>query len=310
MYYRSDWPEVGFPAPIGERPPATCSRSEADWAREIKSAAGVFCWAARQNAFESGLYEFPVWDLHLEFDGSPVSLADLQPEVDEQLPQALSNAPWGSAYVASKVVAGEPLYEGLLRAGFEAVEHRRLFGCLIQDLHVSWQPAVDHIRLTSLAAVDAERLTSYQEQILTLSREAFAGGYSRHFSDPILLAKQSGVDYILALMRLNFEHIPLEHFLVAVDAPKDQVCGFSVIGKKPGLGEHVYTQLLSAVRKEYRGLGIYHGLTNLLLQTLPQDAGLLNVTHVENRAIQRAYADSGRVHLADAVVLRRFFTGK
>jgi hypothetical protein len=64
------------------------------------------------------------------------------------------------------------------------------------------------------------------------------------------------------------------------------------------------------VRKVYRGRGIYRGLTHLLSQALPQDAMLLNVTHADNAAIQRAYQDSGRVYLADTVVLRRVFQAK
>ena len=38
--------------------------------------------------------------------------------------------------------------------------------------------------------------------------------------------------------------------------------------------------------------------------TLPL-ASLSNVTHTDNHKIQRAYAASGRMHLADTVVLRR-----
>ena len=110
-------------------------------------------------------------------------------------------------------------------------------------------------------------------------------------------------------MKLNFEHVMPSHFLVAVDIRFDRVCGFSAVGRKPGLNEELYTQLLSAVRKTYRGRGIYRGLTGLLSQTLPHDVPLLNVTHTDNRAMQRAYQDSGRVHLADTVVLRRVYNG-
>jgi len=108
-------------------------------------------------------------------------------------------------------------------------------------------------------------------------------------------------------MALNFEQVTPSHFLVAVDIGSGQVCGFSAVGKKPGLKEDTYTQLLSAVQKAYRGRGIYRGLTHLLSQTLPQDATLLNIVHTDNRAIQRAYRDSGRAHLADTVVLRRVY---
>ena len=101
-------------------------------------------------------------------------------------------------------------------------------------------------------------------------------------------------------MKLNFRYVPAHHFLVAIDRRVNDICGFSVIGKK---GKH-YKQLLSAVQQAYRGQGVYGALTSLLSQTLPQDATLLNVTHADNRAMQKAYRRSGRVHLVDTVVLR------
>jgi hypothetical protein len=66
-----------------------------------------------------------------------------------------------------------------------------------------------------------------------------------------------------------------------------------------------YTQLLSAVRNVHRGKGVYAGLTKLLAEILPNESQLLNVTHAENHAMQRAYQNTGRLHYADTLVLRR-----
>jgi ribosomal protein S18 acetylase RimI-like enzyme len=85
------------------------------------------------------------------------------------------------------------------------------------------------------------------------------------------------------------------------------LCGFSILAERPGLEQEQYTQLLSAVRKDYRGKGVYAGLTRLLTEILPNEAQLLNVTHVDNYAMQRAYQDTGRQHYADTLVLRRVF---
>jgi hypothetical protein len=44
--------------------------------------------------------------------------------------------------------------------------------------------------------------------------------------------------------------------LVAGHTDSDRISGFSVVGKKPGWTGNIHTQLLSAVRKEYRGRSI------------------------------------------------------
>jgi hypothetical protein len=192
---------------------------------------------------------------------------------------------------------------------FVPVEQRRIFRCKVRDL-AGWQVAQtpDVLLATSLAAVDPERRASFREQILGICKQAFEDrGMSRHFTDPILLARHPGIAYIMALMQKNFAHVQLDRFLVVIESKTDEVCGFSVIGRKPGLGETTFTQLLSAVLRAYRGQGVYRVLTRLLSETLPQDATLLNVVQTGNRAIQRAYQGSGRLHLADTVVLRRVF---
>ena len=144
--------------------------------------------------------------------------------------------------------------------------------------------------------------------MLDICREAFGRkGFSRHFTDPFLLERRPGLDYILAAMQLNFDRLPPAGFLVALHGDADRVAGFSVFGEKPGLTGATHTQLLSAVRADYRGRGVYGGLTRLLWQSLPRDATLLNVTHADNREMQSAYHKSGRVRLADTVILRRIF---
>ena len=101
--------------------------------------------------------------------------------------------------------------------------------------------------------------------------------------------------------------LPPAGFLVALDGSPERVAGFSIFGEKPGLAGATHTQLLSAVRADYRGRGVYGGLTRLLWQSLPRDATLLNVTHAENRGMQNAYHKSGRLRLADTVIVRRIF---
>jgi ribosomal protein S18 acetylase RimI-like enzyme len=317
MYYRSDWPEVGLPAALGQSRSVDLTVRLDDgqgWVQETEVSGATFRWVVTPSKFESNLYGFPVWNLHLEVDDADDNVlaprldsAILQESVNDGARQLSDASPWGAAYVCSKLIRDEPLYSALRRVGFEEVEHRRLYTCRVGDIVPGQlQFSEGSIRFTSLAEIAPEQSPSYREQILDICREAFEGkGHSRHFTDPILLERLPGMAYILAVMELNFEQVPLNRFLVAMDTDSDEACGFSVLGKKPGLEEDVYTQLLSAVRKAYRGQGIYRGLTSLLAQKLPQDAKLLNVTHVGNRAIQRAYQGSGRVHLADTVVLRR-----
>ena len=104
-----------------------------------------------------------------------------------------------------------------------------------------------------------------------------------------------------------FERLPPAGFLVAVDEAADRVAGFSVFGEKRGLTGATHTQLLSAVHGDFRGRGVYGGLTHLLGQSLPPEATLLNVTHIDNREMQSAYHKSGRIRLADTVIVRRVF---
>ncbi len=315
VYYRSDWPEAGLPKALNEQRLVAFTNRDRGWVEETQISGVTFRWVASQSEFESNLYGFPMWSFRLEIDDADSDMLTARPDgarlreyVNEIVRKLLDVSPWDAACVYSKVVKDEPLHTALLQIGFEEVEYRRLYTCKIRDI-TSKPPSSSAriIQLASLATITPERLSYYREHILEICREAFVVGYSRHFTDPALSNQLSGIKYILAAMKLNFEHVLPHHFLVAVDTDSGQVCGFSAIGRKPGLAEDVYTQLLSAVRKTYRGQRIYRGLTHLLSKTLPGDATLLNVTHVDNRAIQRAYQDSGRVHLADTVVLRRVF---
>jgi hypothetical protein len=319
MYYRSDWPEAGLPSSLSEQRPADFAAPRSDsrsWVQQAEVRGALLRWVASPGEFESALYEFPVWNLHLEMEdtagdvlGSWPGDPKLVEHVGRLASEMLDDPPWGSGYVSTKLVEGEPPSEVLLGMGFVPAERRRIFRCRVRELVASQvaQPQ-DGLLFTSLAAVDSERLAICREQILSICREAFEErGLSRHFTDPILLTRLPGIVYITALMRQNFEHVPLDCFLVAIDTKTDEVCGFSAIGRKPGLGKTTFTQLLSAVRMAYRGRGVYQGLTRLLSETLPREATLLNVVQTGNRAIQRAYEGSGRLYLADTVVLRRAF---
>jgi len=322
LYHRSDWPEVGRRAACGEgllSPLPLRPESAAGWVRETRSEHLTVRWLATRNSFESQLYGFPIWDLHIEAgcDGAGAPPVDffllLQEHIDLELDRLLGAPPWGPAYVCSKVVAGEPLHHALCRHGFEQIEQRRLYKTPASQISAGKTAAFDRaIRFTSLAGVALDRYPRQHEQILDICREAFGQkGYSRHFTDPFLVERRPGLDYILAAMRLNFERLPPAGFLVAVDEGVDRVAGFSVFGEKPGLTGATHTQLLSAVHGDFRGRGVYGGLTHLLGHSLPPEAALLNVTHIDNREMQSAYHKSGRIRLADTVIMRRvFLSGK
>ncbi len=319
MYYRSDWPEAGLAEALSEERPTGFPVPRSDgrcWVQQADVDGALIRWVASPSEFESALYRLPVWNLHVEIEdafGELLGTWPGEPRLVEQIgglvSQVVGDPPWGSGYVSAKVARGESPCEALLSTGFVAVEQRRLFRCRVRDL--ASQPAVpqqDGLWFGSLAAFDTERVATYRDQILSLCKEAFEErGLSRHFTDPILLARLPGIEYVMALMRRNFEHVPRERFLVAIDTTSGELCGFSAVGRKPGLEEGTFTQLLSAVRKAYRGKGVYRGLTRLLVETLPQDATLLNVVQAGNRAIQRAYQGSGRLYLADTIVMRRAF---
>jgi hypothetical protein len=317
VHYRSDWPEVGLPTALNEQSAVSFTAPVDDhrvWVQETHVSGAVFRWVAAQSEFETKLYRFPIWSLHVEVDDADGNLLTarldspkLRKLVNEGAHQLSDVSPWGTAYVSAKIVRDEPLCDALRQLDYVEVEHRRVYICKVRDI-VSEAPVFAHnnICFTSLAAVDPGRIPTYRQQILDICQETFGDrGHSRHFTDPVLLERLPGVSYILAAMALNFECVMPSCFLVAIDVRSDQVCGFSVVSKKPGLKGDMYSQLLSAVRQAYRGLGIYRGLSHLLPRTLSQDATLLNVTHVDNHAMQRAYQDTGRVHLADVVVLRR-----
>jgi hypothetical protein len=320
-YYRSDWPEMGYDRPLGEKAPLLSdphAQGSGSWTRQRDHLGGQLRWAGRQNELESNLYGLRVWYLVLEANdpkGAFLSTALGNPVFDqlaeEELETFLSRRPSGETYVAAKVVPGEPAYKALLRFRFEEVERRRLYTCRVGELrHKETILCRDEIEYTSLSGLPRSRISSCREQILGLCRRSFLeSGHSRHFTDPFLLERCSGVDYILALMDLNFRNVEPKHFLISFDTGVSRVCGFSAVGRKPGLEGDTYTQLLSAVGGEYRGQGIYRGLTGLLSEILDHDVRLLNVTHAANEKMQKAYKNSGRHHSADTVILRRVFSG-
>lgn len=315
--YRSDWPELGWTGAV-----RSGGRGSANGARRAPPSAPVLAatfpgaeirLVALPSPFETRLYGFPIWSLHLEVDAPddvhPADLlehAGLRVQVSAETRRLLEAPPWGSdAYVSSRLVEGEPLHRALCDEHFDVVERRRLYLCRIGDLDPSPDPAESRFACRTLASVPAARRDACHGQMRQICREAFDVGHSRHFTDPFLLERMAGLEYILALMDVNFGKVSPERLLVAAAGDSDQLCGFSVLGVKPGLAQETYTQLLSAVRKECSGQGIYRGLTALLARTMPPQAMLLNVTHPDNLAIQKAYADSGRRHLADTVIVRR-----
>lgn len=321
-YYRSDWPEVGLLSPLTEEKKSASApklQKNEGWIQKRQISGAVLRWIATENEFESRLYKFPIWEIHLVVDDPDTSRLNgrlsgglLFEMVNRETRRILSTPPWDDAYVCAKLVRGEPLYKALLQLGFEEVENRRLYACKIQDLKSETHSTrfEENIGFTSLSSAPPEQVMVYHKQILDICREVFKSGYTRHFSDSFLLKRRPGLDYILAVMELNFKHVDPHHFFIAVDNHLSRVCGFTAVGKKSGVKDNIYTQLLSGVSRDYRGRGIYRGLTRLLSRTFPPDAGLLNVTHVENQKIQRAYKDSGRIHVADTALLRRIFRSK
>ena len=315
MQYRSDWPEIGLPCAIsdlGESEAATPNGTPPDWADEWRERELAFRWVAFQDVFESELYHFPIWKLHLEVE-SPDSRRLDDPRLETAIRagiQRLENAPFcDQAYLFTRVVKAEPLYRPLLEGGFTEVERRRLYRSRIRDLVTEKSLHLDKaLHFKSLAEVPRERYDSSRIQIFEICAESFGSqGFSRHFTDAFLFERLPGHAYIKAAMKLNFQRQQPSSFVVAVDANWESLYGFSVIGRKPGLNSDMYTQLLSAVRLGYRRGNIYQGLTRYLTERLPLDAILLNATHADNLSMQAAYQRSGRTHLADTVVMRRVF---
>lgn len=317
MLYRSDWPELGlsFPTDTNRLPGTNGVGTDNNQGWIAVNKKQYYRWIARKNEFESELYYFPVYNFHLEilWTGTPNDHPVLWNREEISLlrkaaEELTRKPPWQGGYAVCKVVKNEPLYPALLAAGFEEIEQRSIYKCPVGTIKIPVSDDPVQIRYTSFAKLPVKAMEKYKHSILEICRLSFAAtGLSRHFSDPYLLRQKAGIDYILAIMEMNFSQCLPQHILVAVDKTAEQVCGFTIIGKKRGFPPNMYSQLLSAVHPDYRGHGIYHRLTELLVQTLPRDALLLNVTHTGNKAIRRAYEKSNRTLLENTVIVRRFF---
>ncbi len=310
MHYRSDWPEIGLSSAISEQAqlPVPVGR-QSDWIEESRADEFILRWVFSQDKFESQLYDFPIWNFRLESDDTGRGI--LHPQ-DSRLGAAAASAIGGliasprlaPSYLFSRVVKPEPLYATLLEWGFQEVEMRCIYRTQVGVLAGKQSAPDESIRFASLAEIAQDQRGCFREQIFELCAEAFRQGYSRHFTDPFLWARRPGLAYIVAAMNLNFERLDPDAFLLAVDG-NSRLCGFSVVGKKPGLTSQTYTQLLSAVRTSHQDRRVYQGMTQFLVERLPRDAVLLNATHAGNTAMRNAYERSGRAHLADTVVMRR-----
>ena len=316
MAYRSDWPEMGACHPFGLASDPSFEKVQPKTKCFLKcanSSEGAYELFATFDGFEAELYRVPFFRIGLEILSSNCSHellrhAALKAFIDSALPSLISKLKEERAYVYARVVPSEPLSVHLIDAGFEIVEHRCFYVARIEELASRLLPTVDFsARYICLAELPKALHSRYQQEMLDVCVESFEVGNSRHFTDVHLTHRRSGVDYILEVMRLNFKKIQPEGFLLAIDPMTDSLAGFTVVGRKASLRDHIYTQLLSAVRAQYRSSGIYRGLTHLLASTLPRRAMLLNVTHAQNRRMRRAYEGSGRVHFSDGVIVRRFF---
>jgi hypothetical protein len=308
VYYRSDWPELGLSDPLSSD--TSCLES-GDWRG---GATSNWNWISKPADFETTLYGIPVWNLHLEIEGSAggsqakgMSNARLCVIVKDSLQQFLAQAPWSNAYVVAKVTQHGPLFQALTGAGFEQVEHRCIYKSKLGMLPGSQKSINKSVHYQSLAAIAANQRDRVRDEILEICSECFQRGYSRHFTDRFLLQRASGLAYILEVMKLNFKQLPMHLFLLAQEADSGRLCGFSILSERAGLAKPYYTQLLSGVRRAYRGQGIYAGLAQLSTEILPNGTMLLNITHADNHAMRQAYKNTGRLHYADTVVLRRIF---
>lgn len=306
MYYRSDWPELGFSSPYSD---GNSDLDSEGWQEAFNSK---WRWVGELDNFESQLYGVPVCNLHLEvLDPAEGLLAGgggsslLAHRLRDMLQEFLKSKLLSHAYVATKLVEDEYLFQVLTEAGFQAVEHRCLYKTGVGKLKLPPNTLNNSVRYQSLAEIAQNRHDGFREQILEICTESFRRGYSRHFTDSFLLQRAPGLTYILEVMKLNFERVPASFVLLAVDTDSGHLCGFSMLSERPGSGKPQYTQLLSAVRNAYRGKGVYAGLTQLLTETLPNETQLLNVTHANNHSMQRSYEGTGRIHYADTIVLRR-----
>jgi hypothetical protein len=308
MHYRSDWPEAGLSSAISDRlQVAVPVVRESDWIHESRIGEILLRWVFSKDSFESHLYDFPIWCFRLESDWAASNHEyphGMKETIASSLSRLIAEPRWRPAYLFSRAVESEPLFDALLECGFQQVETRRLYRTRISELAREQASTDERITFASFADIAREQRGSLCMQILALCKEAFEEGHSRHFKDPFLSARKPGQAYILAAMQLNFEHVPPDTILLALNKEL-QLCGFSVLGKKSGLDSEVFGQLLSAVRRDYQGSKIYQGMTLQLMANLPQDAVLLNTTHAENAAMQAAYKNSGRVYQADTIVLRR-----
>jgi hypothetical protein len=309
MFTRSDWPETGLPRAIGDE--GLSASGQPDWLAETSIDALRLRWVATTDAFESGLYHVPVTSVRIEIEAfDEATLAHLEGPVRDQfrrwVDRLVAAIPWPECYLLAKVVRGELLYDALTANGFDEVEQRSMYWTRVSQL-IAPSPGSSDIVFATLADADPRTHDRYRDEMLDICAEGFEKGHSRHFRDPFLLARAPGLDYIRSVMRLNFEHVAPGFQLLAIDSVRDLLCGFSIVGAKRGLAAETFTQLLTGVRREYRGRGVYQGVTGMLKQMLPSDGVLVNATHSGNTAMEAAYRRSGRQHLADTVVLRRVF---
>jgi hypothetical protein len=308
MFTRTDWPETGLPAAITDEGPAA---ARPDWQHDTRVGSIALRWLATTDGFESDLYRLPVVSARVEMEApDAASLVGAGKTAGDEFHRwvagLVGTVPWPECYLLAKVVRGEILHGALVASGFEEVERRSLYRTCVGDLVA---PSSDsrELRFTTMADVEPEARGRCRDEMMEICAEAFEHGHSRHFSDPFLLARAPGLEYLRGAMQLNFDHVVPGFQLLVFDPARERLCGFSFVGTRRGLPAETFTQLLTGVRREYQGRGVYQGFTSLLKRTLPRDGVLVNATHADNAAMEAAYRRSGRSHLADTVVLRRVF---
>ena len=314
--YWSDWPERGLSQNICETIYGTVEPPLAIY-RQIRGHDGaeyeLFC---TEDAFESQLYGFSVRIITLCVRGEDenrlkclMSERTRIKEIENNLYRAINDIQWSNSYVYAKVVRDEPFEKILAHCDFEVVENRKIFlTCNVNLISENDKSNNYAISCISLEYMGREKRQEAQQAIRSICNEAFEEkGFSRHFSDSLLLKHMSGAQYMEAAIAKNFDSLVSANFVIARDNRSNEICGFTILVNRHQPDGLLFIQLLSVVRKKYRRRGVYPALTAYLSTIMPPDAMLLNITHLENNSMLQAYAANNRKHLADTIVMRRWF---
>lgn len=305
----SDWAERGKLHAITAGDNVVSNSFEADSVGSYTHGEVDTHWSLVANKIESEFYGFRVAELTLTVavDGAAVDMSQWLVEnrviLRAELETAVDRCAGAVQYLTMKVAANDALSHLSQLADSLCVERRRLFcSRVVKNIEME---VLDHVILRTMEdARDLER-DRWEVELRDVCRLAFRQtGYTRHFLDPVLSSRRSGLEYLDAMMERNLSNSAPRDIVVAIESDTKKIIGFSVRGRKGFSSAAVYTQLLSAVEPDFRGRGLYRSMSRSIESGLPADALLLSVTHRENLTMQRAAVALGRRHLADSDVIR------